>query len=381
MTNTLWESALSHLDQGMLEEFFAADAAMLSPAASTRQKTWRKRWYALVAAACCLFLLTCGIHIAARLDYQPFLASCGSYPGEIVAGDYYYFVPHRGVYCYDPDTGASRQVLHTFFADEYLVGAAGIFYESGLSVYLCDSGSGERRHLYTANPLDTTHIALEKMTTGDIAVTCYNKHKHTFYQVILHGMRGEILLITQPQQYPEIKYSEAHHSLGDWHDIELVPTDAKKEWQMDLLGNGTSLLPPGATVSKYSVMRIGLSLWFTVYYEDQPTHEISDYLVLHANGESHLYTLPYHPYVGGDGKHLFYPAYVNGVGCVEIATGESWLLETADDISDVYDIVTDGVYLYATAPWSEEQSLWQIERNEDGKPIAMHRITADITPK
>lgn len=43
-----------------------------------------------------------------------------------------------------------------------------------------------------------------------------------------------------------------------------------------------------------------------------------------------------------------------GVGCHDIATGEEWLLtvDRTDLTRELYDYTTDGVYLYACAPWS-----------------------------
>lgn len=373
MTSIHLERALLQTNPIWLEEYFEhQEKAPLS------RPSIRRGWIAAVAACCCLCLLITGASVMQRMDYHPFSASCGSYVGKIMAGRYYYFIPHDGVYCYDPEANASHRVLHTFYADDYLVGAGGIFYRRGRSVFLCNVQSGERRHLYTADPAQTTHIALDRMTSGDIAVTCYNKHESTLYQVILHGMRGTVLHTTAPQPSRNIKYSEAHHAIGEHRNLELVQTATGREWQTDLQKNGVSLLPQGATVSKYSVMRIGLSLWFPVDYPGQPTHERADYLVLTATGETRWYSLPYHPYAGGDGSYLFYPAYDNGVGCVEIASGESWVLQARGNTDDVYDIVCDGTYLYTTAPWCEQQSAWRIERDETGKPISMILLNPDL---
>ena len=381
-TNVTLESALLYIDESLLEDLFEAQVAISQP-----KRKQRRLLRVAVAVCCCLCLLSVGISVMGRLDYHPFLASCGSYPGEIMAGDYYYFVPHHGVYCYDPESNASHLVLHTFFSDKYVVGGAGIFYQRGRSVYLCSYRTGERQHLYTAPPSDTTHIALDTMTTGEIAVTCYNKREQTLYQVILNGINGDILHVTEPQSYRRIKYSEANHALLALTDgtvgrreIELVETDAGKDWLMDVRENGQSLLPAGAAVSKYSAMRVGLSLWFTVYYQGQPTYGTADYLVLGADGSTQLYTLPEEAYCGGDGTYLFYPTYDNSIGCVKIATGEHWVLTADGDTDDVYDAVCDGQYLYTTAPWSTSQSAWRILRDADGRPVAMESQNPALTP-
>ena len=366
-TNVTLENALLYIDDALLEDMFEAPAA----AVTVQRKKSPRFLRTAVAVCCCLCLLITGISILGRLDYHPFLASCGSYPGEIMAGSYYYFVPHQGVYCYDPETNTSHLVLHTFFADEYVVGGTGIFYQRGRSVYLCYYQNGERQHLYTAPRSDTTHIALDLMTTGELAITCYNKHEQTLYQVILDGINGSLRHVTEPQSYRQIKYSESHHALIGRHDIELIQTDTTKDWQMELRENGEPLLPVGATVSKYSVMPIGLALWFTVSYEDRVTYGTADYLVLRADGSTELYTLPEQPYCGGDDKYMFYPTHNNAIGCVEIATGESWELVADSNTDDVYDAVCDGEYLYTTAPWEEQQCAWRIIRDANGRPIKM----------
>ena len=111
-TNVTLESALLYIDESLLEDLFEAQVAISQP------KRKQRRLLRVAVAVCCLCLLSVGISVMGRLDYHPFLASCGSYPGEIMAGYYYYFVQHHGVYCYDPEINASHLVLHTFFSDK-----------------------------------------------------------------------------------------------------------------------------------------------------------------------------------------------------------------------------------------------------------------------
>ncbi len=374
MTNVTMEQALLHLDSSYLEEFFIADAA----ARPSTQKRARHRLLRLVAAALCsLFLIVAGANVLSRYDYHPFLASCGSYPGEIVAGEYYYFVPHYGVMAYSPKRGAARRVLHTYYVDEFVINEYGIYYEAGRSVYVCELESGQRRHLYTAPRTDTTHIALDRMTSSDVAVTCYNKRETTLYQVILDGRTGEIKHQTEPQNYAEVKYSDSHHTIGE-RSLVLYQTEPIDRIQLDPTENGVSLLPAGATVSKYSARQIGQSLWFTISYEDRPSYEYADYLVLGADGSTRIVTLPYKRYGGGDDEYLFYSTYGDGVVCVEIATGRSWTLSCSSPVDDVYDIVCDGKLLYSTAPWSEEQVVWLIVRDKDLAPTELLLVNPNI---
>jgi len=56
-----------------------------------KTKSWTK-W--LVTAACFSLIFITGWSILTRLDYHFFKAGCSAYPGKIVNGEYYYYVPH-----------------------------------------------------------------------------------------------------------------------------------------------------------------------------------------------------------------------------------------------------------------------------------------------
>lgn len=81
-----------------------------------------------------------------------------------------------------------------------------------------------------------------------------------------------------------------------------------------------------------------------------------------------------------DSLYLFTPENNSAVLCVEVATGDSWLLE-ADAEGHFHDLATDGVYLYTTAPWDHVQTCWKIIFNDMGKPVGLTLIEQDITPE
>ena len=65
-----------------------------------------------------------------------------------------------------------------------------------------------------------------------------------------------------------------------------------------------------------------------------------------------------------------------GVGCHDIATGEEWLLtvDRTDLTRELYDYTTDGVYLYACAPWSSAHTVWRLISDEDGRHTALEYV-------
>ncbi len=378
---TLPELVLHHLNPTLLEEFFDADYAKGERA---RKRDHRRRaWSAAVAAVACFVLLITGVATTlGRLDYHLFLAACGAYPGQIVDGDYYCFVPHRGVVRYSPE-GGSELLLPTFWvdSDEWQANEHGIYYENGRSLYLRDHESGRQKRLYTADLRDTTHIAFTLTSRDTVVVTCYDKHAMTYYEVVLDGVSGEVLLRTQPQSYTAVKYGESHYTLGS-RELTLVQTTPDEEVYLDLREDGVSLLPTGARASKYSATWYGETLWFSLRYDEQDAQDYgkATFLILSPDGKDKIVTLPEQRYSGGDGEYLFYPMVSRGtVGCVAVATGESWELVMGAACDDLHDLVSDGEYLYTTAPWTQSQTVWRIVRDKDGKPLTLQLIDRDIT--
>ena len=369
-------AALSHLSDALLEEFFKADYAQ------QKKRHRRQKWVAALAVAACLCLVVTGTALKlGRLYYHLFLASCGAYPGQIVDGDYYYFVPHRGVMRYTPGGGIERMV-HTFWVDDWQVNEYGVYYDSGRSLYVFAHESGQRQLLYTASWTDTTHIAFSLRSEREVIVTCYNKHDQTFYQVILDGVSGEILLTTATLRYSDYKYEHSHYTVGQ-REIVLFPSikddDPYSDVYLILTENGVPLLPEGLLVSKYSAVWYGESLWFSTRQTDREEYGSVTYVILSPDGTTELVTLPDERYSGGDGEYLFYPIVDQGlVGCVEVATGQTWALTSDVPCDDLHDLVSDGKYLYTTAPWTDTQTVWRVIRDEGGAPTALQQVAEDI---
>lgn len=353
----------------------AADEHILD--AKTPQKK-TNRWVRWVATAACLCLIGCvAWDTMDRLDYNFFAAGCGAWPGQIVNGDYYYYVQHKGVMKYTPE-GESDHLLHTYWFEEWDVNEYGIYYWYDMSVYVRDHKTGARTKLYTASRSDCTHIRFVLTGDGNVIVTHYNKDDEFAYELLLDGVTGELLeTVMEPISYDEAKYtyySDTHFIIGDRH-IVLEPVDEQKNLFM-VTENGQSILPDGILVGKWPD-HFGGTLWFSVREQDA---EIDRYAVVHPNGRTEIVTLPSDYYYGGTTEYLFAPENNSRVRCVEVATGDFWVLE-ADAEGDFHDLATDGVYLYTTAPWDHVQTCWKIIVDDTGKPMGLTLIEQDITPE
>ena len=62
---------------------------------------------------------------------------------------------------------------------------------------------------------------------------------------------------------------------------------------------------------------------------------------------------------------------------MEIATGECWRVQKNQEIT-IYDMETDGEWMYTCVPWSEEQVCWRLVYDESGRPTAFELVSEDI---
>jgi len=344
----------------------------------TKKHSWRK-W---VAAAACFCIVAVGAwNTLDRLDYNFFEAACGAWPGEFVNGDYYYYVQHKGVMKYTPE-GESEHLLHTYWFEEWDVNEYGIYYWYDMSVYVRDHETGTRTKLYTADRKDCTHIRFVLTGDGNVIVTHYNKDDEFAYELLLDGVTGELLeTVMEPISYDDAKYayySDTHFIIGNRH-IELMPVDERKH-SFVLIENEQNVLSEGTLVSKHPEF-FGGALWFSVHQEASIQSDATDvYAILYPDGSVDVVTLPSDYYYGGTTEYLFAPEDNSRVRCVEVATGDYWVLE-ADAEGHFHDLATDGVYLFTTAPWDHVQTCWKLVYDESGRPTGLTLISEDVTPE
>ena len=341
-------------------------------AACERKK--KSGWLKWGVMAACLCLVIAGtLDTLNRFDYSFDGGNCAAAPGTIVDGVYYYYVPHSGVWSYEPN-GVSQKQLSTYWFEEWAVNEYGIYYQQGMSVYVRDHTTGERRKLYSGSRADCTHIRLELRNDGNIIFVGLNKNNRTQYELLLDGITGELIeTVMEPTSYDVLSYSESHKMIGN-REVELLAA-SKDTVLCELTENGVNLLENGMLVYKYEEYW-GNALWFKVWQENFVDSE-RKYAILYPDGETEIVTLPTKYYYGGTTEYLFATNNNCDVLCVEVATGESWILEM-DTPGDFHDLATDGNYLYTMAPWTEEQTCWKLEYNDDGQPIRITLMNEDI---
>lgn len=328
-------------------------------------------WLRLAAAAACICLvLTGAFHVLQRLDYLG--AGCGAWAGQIVNGVYYYAKPHSGVYSYAPD-GESEKLLGTYWFDQYQLDDYGIYYTSGKRLYVREHTTGKRRHLYTAKK--STHIFIERLAEGNVMLTCYNKRTKMLYEVLVDGKNGKQLVeLASPISYEASwhtqKYSELHDSAGE-RQFELIPTE--EEYRFDLYENGKSILPKGVSVCHYNHYSLGDTLVLQGY-----EGRWKDILVVlpPKGGVTILSGVPT-AILSGNEDYLFY-ADQETVYAVSLADGTKHRLKPKGETAvGFYEVVSDGAYLYACAPWKKTQECWQVDYLES-VPVGLTLVKSDI---
>ena len=60
----------------------------------------------------------------------------------------------------------------------------------------------------------------------------------------------------------------------------------------------------------------------------------------------------------------------NTFWCLDARNNESWKLDMTSDEYGVYEFVLDGTTIYSCAPWSEKQNCWELNTDENGKPVS-----------
>lgn len=337
----------------------------------------KRRWpRALTAAACLVLVLAGSFGVLKRFDY--FTMGCSAWAGSIHNGAYYYSVAHDGLYRYTPEKGSER-VLSTFWYDGCTVSDYGVYFSRGRSLYVLPHNTGKSRRLWRAGLLDGTHMGFSPDGDGNILLTLYNKYEKVTSELLLDGRTGELLeVLAEKTPYGADRYGALHFRVGE-REIELAATEEESAY--DLREKGASLLPEGVTVRSYSVGDYGDELWFRCAEEDEED-AVQSYFIIRAGGGDELLTLPAYNYQAVLGDYAFFSLYGDELYCVpqclDIRSGESWVLETDGDCG-AYSFTTDGTVFYACVPWDDGQSCWRMVYDGTGRPVALELVDGDIT--
>lgn len=343
------------------------------------EKTGRKkrlrRW--LTVAACVALVILGAAEVIDRMDYLRM--GCSALAGTLVDGVYYYNVSHSGVWRYTPQDG-SRRIVSAWEEDGWQANAYGIYYTQGRSLYVREHESGKKRLLYKAGLFESTDIGFSMQADGNVVVRIYNKRKDTIYELLLNGVTGNVLgEVTEKVSYSEkgLLYSESHFQVGD-RQLILVKEEGKEGY--DLLENGESLLPEGRRLeSSYLIRYYGNTLFLPFCREKDAVHR--DYLVVRPDGSDSILESGNRFFQTGTDDFLFYlignTGTVNSLWCMEIATGECWRVQKNQEIT-IYDMETDGEWMFTCVPWSEEQVCWRLVYDESGRPAILELVSGDI---
>ena len=341
----------------------------------TGRRNRLRRW--LIAAACMTLVILGTAEVIDRMDYLRM--GCSAWTGTLVDGVYYYSVPHSGVWSYTPEDG-SRRVVSAWEEDGWQVNAYGIYYTQGRGLYVREHESGKKRRLYKAGIFECTYLSFTMQVDGDVIVRIYNRRKDTIYELLVDGITGDVLgEVTEKVSYNEkgLLYSEAHFQVGD-RQLTLVEEEGKDGY--DLLENGESLLLEGRRLEgSYCKKYYGSTLFWP--FRKGGDNVRSDYLVLRPDGNDSIFESGNRSFLTGTDEYLFYLIgnndELNSLWCMEVATGECWQVQKDSEIT-IYDMETDGVWMFTCVPWSEEQVCWRLVYDEGGRPVAVELISGDI---
>ena len=384
MTREQLFMAIGHCDDRLLEECMDYRAAKIP-----------RR---LLAAACVLLGVLGSFGTALKLDY--FKAGCSGWPGTIANGVYYFTIPHKGAYAYHPDGGETLKIRCALWMDGWLVNESGLYFDRGRSLYRKDLTTGEEQRLYTARWAESSHIGFSLKEDGTVVLTVYDKRRERQRQLLLDGETGTVLQeLSGWIDYRDIRYGfdggypmyEYRYYLCGDAIYELVEVaDLNGDASYDLRVSDRSVLPQGwYVISRPQQEDMNGNLLVEIYTgRRDEAWKTQQTLLIRKDGSTVL--LPgQHRYeaVAPDGRYLFrngtaYDAQGNAVQtetiwCLDADTGATWQLPM-DAVTPQYEFTTDGIHLYTTAPWAEEQACWRIEYDQTGRPVALLLVSADI---
>ena len=374
MKNERILTALEKIDEELIEE---AAPGNKPPKKKWYRRTWVKR---CIAAACICLFIAGTIHTLGRLDYD-IKASCGAGLGKIVDGVYYYHEPHKGIMTYTPG-GETKQLLHTYWYEDWAVNEYGIYYRQGMSVYVRDHESGTKTKLYTSGSVENTHMRFELWRDNNIIVTNYNKYEEVVYEVLVDGVKGGVLeTVMEKTSYDVAKtvyYSDLHYRVGD-REITLEPINEDRSIFI-VIENGENILPKDFYVTNYPTLLDGILI-----LDKYTSIHHGNAFVIYADGTNQILKLPQFTNFKGNENFLFYDDVSNkAVGCVDAHTGETWFLEIETNnmtYNHIYNIKTDGEYMYTCGPAGGQTTCWKLIYDETGKPVAMNLVDDDIKIK
>lgn len=343
--------ALNGIDFDMVEDAYEA--------AGAKTKSKRSLWLRWGAAAACLCLCVGAVTLntLGRLGY--FEDTCASVIGEVAAGDYYYEVPHSGIYSYS-EAGGTAKRLSTYWFDSWSVNDYGIYYTRGTALYVLPHGSEDSIKLYSSSRGRRIDLALQPDGSVKLSVVGRVKGKYqTLEQLQLDGVTGEQLSGGS---------AETVYQIGGRQLVRV-----RREGGCDLLENGVSILPDGVTVgSSPEVFDDGIMFFIDA------SDDVWSYFVVLADGSEHIID------IAGDPPFAIYGSYVlylkdMRLWCLDTGSREAWALSADTADYRIYEFVLSGTTVYSCVPWSEAQACWRLNVDAGGRPSSISLVNENIS--
>ncbi len=338
------------------------------PVASPPRSRRRRRRIAVAALAASL-LLTFAVGLWVQIDQNRFVASCGGSPGTLVNGVYYFYDLNSGFYAYTPGGEVTRlvsEMLHDL--EGICVNDYGTYYTTAGRRHLVVRvhETGETVTLYRADRSDYTHTRIHELYEDTVLYMLYNKDLAYRTLLLLDARTGEVMETLLEKQPYDAYRADIPYPVGE-RNIALRndPTTPLRH----LVEDGKPILWEGFELTIGDLygnnLYAGGSLIGGFYRDDKDGSRTRHYVLLRPDGENVLVRDAFEV-IGGTDDYLFgrprgEDSHTLWSYC--IATGETALL-----ISDYrkQEIVTDGIHLYATAPWSSQADVYRLDYSPDG---------------
>lgn len=300
--------------------------------------------------------------------------------GTIIDGKYYYGIAGKGVYAYTPGGESKRIIKNSNINGDYIINRDGIYQKDNKMIYFYDFETEKNQLFFDAGKYDCSHINMFQMTDGNINIARYSRETDSAMQLIVKSKTGEVIVPeTDYTPYKDFySFANTVFYIGDRQIVKKAYEGKTENDRYFLLEeNGQNILPEGTVVEEYTGHKSGDCLVFDLY-----THNYAQQyglLLLRANGNDKTIDIPNHYQwsIHGDYAYSISNYQYSELQCIDIHTGESWVL---NDKTDVFaaDITTDGNHIYTREYHPKSQTCWKIIKDQTGKPIKAVLVTEKI---
>ena len=301
--------------------------------------------------------------------------------GTIIDGKYYYEIAGKGIYEYTPGKTSKRIIKNRNMYTDYLVNQDGIYHSDGKMIYFYDFETSDNTLFFDGGRYDITHISFNLMTDNNINIVLHNKDKRSISQLVLQSKTANVITpITEPVADPHFhRYAYTDFYIGERHIAKKAIGEPYGNSYWLLEENGQNILPDDMVVDDYSGHKSDDCLVFGLYTQNYAQQ--LGLLILRPDGNDEItdISVPFHYqwHIFGDYAYSIGNYKYSELQCINIHTGESWVL---NDETDVFaaEITTDGNDIYTRDYHPKKQACWEIIKDETGKPTKAVLVTEKI---